>query len=249
MKAIYSISLMAAVALLTISMPVHASTMDDRIESSARKSYVFKTFLQSDDIKLESRDGAVTLTGYVADDFNKSLAEATVAELPGVASVDNRLEIKRTPPPVNSDEWLREKVKATLLFHRSVSATTTVVDVKDGIVTLRGEASSRAQKDLTTEYAKDIEGVKGVSNAMIVSDGSMKNTIGANIDDVSITVQVKLSLLHHRSTSAIKTKVKTNSGEVTLYGQAGSEAEKDLATRLTADINGVKSVKNQMTIE
>ncbi len=84
---------------------------------------------------------------------------------------------------------------------------------------------------------------------MIVSDGSMKNTIGANIDDASITVQVKLSLLHHRSTSAIKTKVKTNRGEVTLYGQAGSEAEKDLATKLTADINGVNSVKNQMTIE
>ena len=55
---------MAAVALLTISMPVHASQMDDRIESSARKSYVFKTFLQSDDIKIVSRDGAVTLTGY-----------------------------------------------------------------------------------------------------------------------------------------------------------------------------------------
>ncbi len=121
---------MAAVALLTISMPVYASTMDDRIASSAKNSYVFVTFLQSDDINIVSRDGAVTLTGYVADDFNKSLAEATVAELPGVASVDNKLVIKRTPPPVNSDEWLREKVKATLLFHRSVSATTTVVDVK-----------------------------------------------------------------------------------------------------------------------
>jgi osmotically-inducible protein OsmY len=240
---------MAAAALLTISMSVHASQMDDRIASSARKSYVFKTFLQNDDIKIVSQDGAVTLTGYVADDFNKSLAAATVAELPGVKSVNNRLEIKGTPPSVNSDEWLREKVKATLLFHRSVSVATTAVDVKEGIVTLRGEASSQAQKDLTTEYAKDIEGVKGVNNLIVVSGGSMKKTIGENIDDVSITVQVKLSLLHHRSTSAIKTKVESNSGEVTLYGQAGSEAEKDLATKLANDINGVKSVKNQMTVQ
>ncbi len=59
-----------------------------------------------------------------------------------------------------------------------MSVATTAVDVKDGIVTLRGEASSQAQKDLTTEYAKDIEGVKGVNNLMIVSDGSMKKTIG-----------------------------------------------------------------------
>ena len=35
MKAIYSISLMvAAVALLALSVPVHASKMDDRIEFS-----------------------------------------------------------------------------------------------------------------------------------------------------------------------------------------------------------------------
>jgi len=37
-------------------------------------------------------------------------------------------------------------VKYTLLFHRSVSTVDTQVDVKDGIVTLRGEANSQAQK-------------------------------------------------------------------------------------------------------
>jgi len=250
LKVRYSIFLMvAALALLAISMPLYASTMDDRIESTAKKSYVFKTFLQSDDIKIESQDGAVTLTGYVADNYHKSLAEETVAGLPGVESVDNRLEIKGTPAAANSDEWLRDKVKATLLFHRSVSAAITVVEVKDGIVTLRGEATSQAQKDLTTEYTRDIEGVKGVNNLMIVSDGSLKKTIGENIDDVSITVQVKLSLLYHRSTSVINTKVETNNGDVTLYGTAGNEAEKDLATKLANDVNGVKSVKNEMTIE
>ena len=42
MKAMYRVALMvAAVALLAISMPVYASKMDDRIESSAKKSYVF----------------------------------------------------------------------------------------------------------------------------------------------------------------------------------------------------------------
>ena len=48
------------------------------------------------------------------------------------------------------------KVKATLLFHRNVSAVKTEVTVKDGIVTLRGDATSQAQKELTTEYAKDV---------------------------------------------------------------------------------------------
>jgi hyperosmotically inducible protein len=169
MKNKYSISLVvAAVILLAISVPVQASMMDDRIVSTAKKSYVFKTYLQSDDIKIESRDGAVTLTGIVADDFNKSLAQETVAGLPGVTSVDNKLEIKDTPPTANSDAWIMMKVKNTLLFHRSVNAETTDVSVKDGIVTLHGNATSEAQKELTTEYVKDVEGVKDVNNLMLV---------------------------------------------------------------------------------
>ena len=154
MKVIYSIFLMvAAVALLAISVPVHASTMDDRIESTARKSYVFKTYLQADDIKIQSRDGVVTLTGIVSEDYHKSLAQETVAGLPAVKSVDNRLEVKGAPPTANSDEWLRDKVKVRLLFHRSVSGFKPEVNVKDGIVTLQGEATSQAQKDLPAVLA------------------------------------------------------------------------------------------------
>jgi hyperosmotically inducible periplasmic protein len=252
MKNKYSISLVvAAVILLAISVPVQASMMDDRIVSTAKKSYVFKTYLQSDDIKIESRDGAVTLTGIVADDFNKSLAQETVAGLPGVTSVDNKLEIKDTPPTANSDAWIMMKVKNTLLFHRSVNAETTDVSVKDGIVTLHGNATSEAQKELTTEYVKDVEGVKDVNNLMLVSMTSTdtKKTIGAEIDDASITAQVKMALLFHRSTSALSTKVETNNGDVTLYGKANNRAEMELATKLVFDVNGVKGVKNRMTID
>jgi hyperosmotically inducible protein len=151
MKTIYSAALMAAAfALLVLSVPVYASKTDERIESSARKSFIFKTYLKDDDIKIQSKDGAVTLTGLVSEESHKSLAKETVAGLPGVKSVDNRLELKGAPPTANSDAWLRDKVKFTLLFHRSVSAGKTEVDVKDGIVTLRGNAVSQAQKELTT---------------------------------------------------------------------------------------------------
>jgi osmotically-inducible protein OsmY len=36
---------------------------------------------------------------------------------------------------------------------------------------------------------------------------------------------------------------------VTLYGKAKNAAEKDLATKLANDINGVKNITNRMTIE
>jgi hyperosmotically inducible periplasmic protein len=252
MKAMYSVALMvAAVVLLVTSVPVYASKTDDRIESSARKSYVFKTYLKGDDIKIQSKDGVVSLTGTVSEESHKSLAQETVAGLPGVKSVDNRLEVKGAPSTAYSDAWLSAKVKFTLLFHRSVSAGETEVDVKDGIVTLRGNATSEAQKELTTEYAGDVDGVKDVKNEMTVSKTGKKTpqTSGEKIDDASITAQVKMALLLHRSTSTLHTTVETERGVVTVGGKAKNVAEKDLVAKLVSDVHGVKSVNNRITIE
>ena len=251
MKSTYSLMLLAATsALLVTSGSLRASETDERIESSAKKSYVFKTYLKDDSIKTKSRNGIVILTGTVAEDSHKSLAENTVAGLPGVKSVDNRLKVKGESPAEHSDTWISMKVKTALLFHRSVRATKTSVDVKDGIVTLTGEASSQAQKELTTEYAKDIDNVKEVNNEMTIAQTPDKpiETTGEKIDDASITAQVKMSLMSHRSTSAVKTKVTTTDGVVTVSGTAKNAAEKSLVTKLVTDINGVISVINNMTI-
>ena len=251
MKTIYRLVAMmfTVAALLMLSMPVQASKMDNRIESSAKKSYVFQTYLKADDIKVKSEDGAVTLTGTVSEESHKSLAQETVADLPGVKSVDNMLEVKGESPAKMSDAWITAKVKTIFLFHQNVSVITEV-NTKDGIVTLQGKAANEAQKDLTTEYAKDIEGVKGVNNEMTVGKiVQKKRTAGQKIDDASITAQVKMTLLYHRSTSALNTSVKTKRGVVTLSGTAKSGAEMDLAAKFANDVNGVKSVNNRMTIK
>jgi len=249
-KAIYFISLfVAAMALLMFSVPVQASQIDNRIESSAKKSYVFKTYLKADDIKVKSEDGVVSLTGTVSEESHKALAQETVADLPGVKSVDNMLEVKGESPADMSDAWITSKLKTMLLFHQNVSAMTEV-STKAGIVTLQGKAANEAQKELTTEYAKDVEGVKGVNNEMTVGKiVTKKRTVGQKIDDASITAQVKMTLLYHRSTSALETSVKTKHGVVTLSGKAKNSAEKDLAAKFANDVNGVKSVNNRMTIE
>jgi osmotically-inducible protein OsmY len=137
-----------------------------------------------------------------------------------------------------------------LMFHRHVSSLKTDVDVKDGIVTLRGEATSEAQKELTTEDVKDVEGVLSVKNDMTVGKPTETTVekVSEFIDDASITAQVKLALMFHHSTSAIKTKVETKDGIVTVSGVATSGAEKDLVGKLVNNIKGVKDLKNEMTI-
>ncbi len=241
----------ATSVLLTAAASVRASDTDERIESSAAKSYVFKTYLMHDSIKTDSKNGMVTLTGTVSEPSHKTLAQDTVADLPGVRSVDNQLKVTGEQPPEHSDGWICTKVKTTLLFHRNVSATGTTVYVKDGIVTLQGVASSLAQKDLTTEYVRDVDNVKEVKNDMTIAKtpATPDATIGDKMDDASITAQVKSSLMAHRSTSALHTTVSTTDGVVTLTGIAKNSAEKSLVTKLVNDINGVVSVINNMTIE
>jgi len=269
-----AVLMVLAVALMVVSVPAPASQTDDRIESSAKQSYVWKTYLKGDDIKIESKDGVVTLTGTVLEEPHKSLAQETVASLPGVKSVDNRLELKGTPAAESADALVSARVKTALMIHRNLSAIKPDVYVKDGIVTLRGEAANPAQLDLTTEYIKDVEGVKDVKNEMTVSKapkkpaektmgekvggaigdtgqkvGETMGDIGETIDDASITALVKMTLLYHRSTSTLRTKVETNAGVVTLGGKAKNAAEKDLVTKFVRDVSGVKTVVNNMTIE
>jgi osmotically-inducible protein OsmY len=251
MKSMLSLTLATVVGTLLITTsPLRAADTDSRIESSAAKSYVFKTYLKDDSIKTESKDGVVTLTGTVAEASHKSLAEDTVASLPGVTSVNNQLVVSGEQPAEHSDAWITTKVKTALLFHRNVSASGTTVYTKDGVVTLQGVADSMAEKELTTEYAKDIDNVKSVNNEMTIASTPVVagETTGDKIDDASITAQVKSSLLSHHSTSALHTGVSTTDGVVTLTGVAKNEAEKSLVTKLATDINGVTSVINNMTV-
>jgi len=241
----------AAAALFLTGANLRASETDDNVESSFKKSYVYRTYLKDDAIKAEAKGGVLTLSGTVAHESHKALAGETAAGLPGVTSVDNKLATKAEIAADNKDAWIVKKVQITLLVHRNVNASKTTVTAKDGVVTLTGRASSAAQKELTGEYALDVDDVKGVNNELSVAAATeqAERTEAEKIDDASITAQVKFALLTHRSTSAVKTRVVTRNGEVTLTGIARNAAEKSLVTKLTDDIHGVTSVKNDMTVE
>lgn len=135
--------IVVAATFLGASCALQASETDDRIETSAKTTYVYRTYLQDDDITIQAKDGIVTLTGTVADESHRMLAQDTVEGLPGVQRVDNRLDIKGEKAEEKSDTWIAAKVKASLWFHNSVARKTDVY-VKDGVVTLNGTATSQA---------------------------------------------------------------------------------------------------------
>ena len=240
-----------SVLALLIASPIAllaSSETDRKIETAAKASYNYRTVLE-DHVKVKANDGVVTLTGTVQDKDDKDLAEDTVENLPGVTGVKNEIIVKSTYPE-HSDSWIALKIRSRLLVKANVSAATTKVAVKDGVVTLSGTADNVAQKDLTAIYAKEIDWVKSVKNDIVVKDmSSSRETMSEKIDDASITSQVKYALLSHKATSALKTKVKTNDGVIVITGEASSEAEKSLVTKLARDIRGVRSVENNMTVK
>ena len=82
---------LGAVVVIASVSPLAATETDERIVAAARGSYNFKTYLADDKIVIVVTHGAVTLTGEVLDDLHKSLAEETLAGLPGVTRVTNHL--------------------------------------------------------------------------------------------------------------------------------------------------------------
>jgi hyperosmotically inducible periplasmic protein len=240
--------------LVLIAMPASLfadPVIDRKIEDAAKASYNYRTVL-NDQVTVKAADGVVTLTGRVEDQSDKALAADTVKNLPGVVNVDNQLSVEPSHP-MESDEWMAMKIRGLLLVKAKVSATSTSVAVKNAQVTLSGTAENQAQKDLTGIYAKEIQGVKTVTNNLQVQPKAAaettKTTVGEKIDDASITSQVKFALLSHKSTSALTTKVTTTDGVVRVTGEAKSAAEKALVTKLASDVRGTKSVTNDMTVK
>lgn len=243
--------IVGAVAVLMTAGALFAQETDKRIESAFKDSYVFKTYLKGDDIQVRSQDGVVTLTGTVSEETHLALAADTAAGLPGVKSVENKLEVKGGIPEKLSDAWIHAHVKTMLLLHKNLDGDRTEVEVKDGRVTLRGEASSRSAKALTTEYVEDIDGVKSVDNEMTVAPKPReeRRSVGEFIDDASIKAQIKSALLFHRGTNVFKTEVSVEKGVVTVTGTANNAAQIALVTKRIEDIDGVKKVINRMIIK
>ena len=223
---------------------------DRKFEKAAADSYNFRTVLEKQ-VNVKSDDGVVTLTGTVLDRDQKALAAETVRGLPGVNEIVNELEVA-TGGPERSDGWIALKIRSILLLRANVSATNTDVSVREGNVVLTGTAESAAQKELTGSYAREVDGVKGVQNNIVVKSSQVAEatrSLGEKIDDTSITAQVKYALLTNPATSALKTNVDTKDGVVVIRGAAVSNEEKKLVTKMARSVRGVADVENGMTVQ
>ena len=75
-----------------------------------------------------------------------------------------------------------------------------------------------------------------------------QETVGAYIDDTTITTQIKSRFAEDKQVAATSIRVETLNGTVMLSGFAKSATEKNTAEAIARRVNGVRSVKNEIAI-
>ena len=155
---------------------------DTAITAGVKARLAVARDLDASHITVATADGTVTLTGSVSDTAARSAAETATRSVAGVTDVNNRLNVPS--PSVGevaeatgqatmaagdaaaeavSDTWITTKVKAVLLADSDAKGLNVEVDTKDGVVTLKGELTTRAAVDHVRTLTGDVEGVTGVN--------------------------------------------------------------------------------------
>jgi len=92
----------------------------------------------------------------------------------------------------------------------------------------------------------------GLAATLIITAGCAvtrgQQTAGAYIDDTAITASVKTRMLDDSRVAGTSITVETLNGTVMLSGFAKSQAEKAAAESIARKVDGVKAVKNEISV-
>jgi len=75
-----------------------------------------------------------------------------------------------------------------------------------------------------------------------------QESVGAYVDDATITTQVKSRFVESKVVDAGAISVETMTGTVMLSGFAKNQLEKNTAENIARIVSGVRSVKNEITV-
>lgn len=150
---------------------------------------------------------------------------------------------------------LEGQIWSAMALNQHLSPFGIEIDVDGSTATLKGKVEESVQKDLAEEIALGMDGIDRVDNQIEV-DTDLRDRdrdadergFGDRVADATTTATVRSKLLWNRNTQGLSISVSTENGEVTLEGEADSEASRDLAERLAANTDGVDSVNNRIRV-
>lgn len=256
--------ILATALALALGYPAYAGdrsveqqVADARLEAQIETAIVFNRHLNPFEIDVEVRGDTATLTGTVDESIDRELAERVALNADGVKHVTNRITIDpsayQTPKDDNDrdfdeaveDATITASIKSRLLWNEITDGLDINVDTMEGRVTLTGDATTAAEKQVAGRLALRTDGVVSVDNRIMVTPGDVQTKRTASdrpIEDGWITTKVKSSLLMSKNVDGLDITVETKNGVVYLGGQSTSRAELALAQEIAQDVRGVKRV-------
>ena len=120
-------------------------------------------------IDVQTREGAVYLTGVVDTEEARREAVRVAWRTEGVHAVTNDLTVgERTVGSWVDDVMISSKVKSQLLSSSDIKAGDIDVSSSQGVVTLIGRVSTQAIKSEAERIARETKGVASVNSELLV---------------------------------------------------------------------------------
>jgi hyperosmotically inducible protein len=233
--------LAAALLIALCGLSLHLGAADLGSDAAARLNKK-----QYRDVKVTVNNGTATLTGTVNLYIYKADAVKRVSKVNGIAAVHDLIEVAGPAVP---DQVLQDKLQEKLAYDRVFygnAFNAISLGVQNGVVTLGGHALSYNSRDSALGLVSIYPGVKGVVDEMQIDPVSM-------IDN-EIRVRVYRAIYGYPmftkyAIDPVKPiRISVQNGNVGLYGQVDSQADKDVAYLRANGVPGVFSVKNYLDV-
>ena len=143
-----------------------------------------------------------------------------------------------------ADMRIEERVTGLLSSDNNIHARGIKVRVSDGVVYLEGEVPDKNTKYLSGQLPNAVEGVKEVRNALEVVMPERNDIPPDEIIKESI---IKL-LREHFGGERNELDIEVSGGDVLIKGSVSSYIEKSDVDEMLSGLEGVNSVKNELTI-